>query len=389
MKYTRRFTDEIGPKVRDVKAGGSELRMLMLTFDPPGGSGGIEGRTRAYTMNLLKRGIHVEVAALAPGGGGAPESFSGTRLTRHSSSLSRLPWTLSSLVRESSSSHLDSIFFLSGGSTPLGILLLCFARLTNKRSGAFFYGKDVLQYRRHSWGRLLLVFSIILARRVATNSHYTASLLPIRPRRGVIVIYPGVDSEPVERATYSRGDNGPVRILFVGRLVRRKGADLLLRSFGRLRPEIPGARLDIVGDGPEMKNLTALSDVLHLGEAVSFHGALYGKDLWSMYAGASLLAMPARASADDAEGFGTVFLEAGAFGVPSVATWTGGIPEAVINGVTGRLVRSEDVEGLTKAMRDLVADPVERERLGANARARAADFSWASSTDQMLRLMGS
>jgi phosphatidylinositol alpha-1,6-mannosyltransferase len=137
-----------------------------------------------------------------------------------------------------------------------------------------------------------------------------------------------------------------------------------------------------------MKNLLTLSDGLHLNGAVTFHGALYGSSLWSKYAEACVFAMPARESTEDVEGFGTVFLEAGAFGVPSIATRTGGIPEAVIEGVTGKLVENDDVDGLTNAIGVLLQDRVERQRLGTNARTWASNFTWAASTDQVLRLMG-
>ena len=364
------------------------MRLLMVTFDPTSGSGGIEGRATAYTKILMKRGVCVEVAAFAPGPGSPSEEYHGTRLTRFTSSLGRLPKTFPALVRMSSSSSLDAIFFLSGGSTAVGILTLCFSRLTRRRSGVFFYGKDVLRYRKRAIGRLLLVLSILLANRVGTNSLYTANLLPISPRRRVVVIYPGVDSGLVDAAKDAHGERVPFRILFVGRLVRRKGADLLLTAFSRLSPQMPAAGVDIVGDGTELKSLVEMSERLGLDDSVKFHGALYGRELWDRYAAASLFVLPARESGEDAEGFGTVFLEAGAFGVPSVATRTGGVPEAVIDGVTGRLVESEDVEGLTNAMRELLDDPGERQRLGSNARSRVAEFTWEASTSQVLKLLG-
>jgi len=99
--------------------------------------------------------------------------------------------------------------------------------------------------------------------------------------------------------------------------------------------------------------------------------------------------MPSRQSQDDAEGFGTVFLEAGAFGVPSIGTQTGGIPEAVIGGVTGMLVRSEDVDGLSAAIQGLLAHPSEMRRLGKNAQQRSSQMSWESSTYEVLRLFAS
>ena len=360
----------------------------MVTFDPPTGSGGIEGRAMAYTKNFLKRGKYIEVAAFAPGGDAPPEQYFGTKLHRISSSFGTLPRGLSGLVGVSVSSSLDAEFFLSGGSTPIGVLGLCFARLTGRRSGVFFYGRDLLHSRKSLGGKLLLSLSVLLAHGVGTNSVYTAGLLPRGPRRRAVVAYPGVDPQLAIAAEKATGDKEQLRVLFVGRLVRRKGCDLLLRAFCQIKASLPGALLDLVGDGPEMKGLVALSEELGVRDAVTFHGALYGEQLWNRYACASLFVMPTRESGDDVEGFGTVYLEAGAFGVPSIATRTGGVPEAVLDGVTGRLVKSEDADGLAIAMLELLRSPEERRRLGDGAKARAARFTWQASTEQVLRIMG-
>jgi glycosyltransferase involved in cell wall biosynthesis len=364
------------------------VRILIVTFDPPRGSGGIEGRTMAYTAGLLSRAMHVEVAALAPGQNDTEEPYLGTRLVRLSASILQLPRTFQALVKMMSRSSLDSVFLLSGGSTPLGIMVLGYSRITRRKSGVFFYGRDILQATRRPTGRIALMIAVVLAERVATNSRYTASLLPYKPRTPLVIIYPGVDPSISGGLNDRARDNQSPRILFVGRLVKRKGADLLVTAFGKVKSELPGVRLDIVGDGPELENLKALAHGLGLDASVSFYGALYGSELWKRYAEASLFVLPSRRSRYDVEGFGTVFLEAGVFGVPSVGTRTGGIPEAVIDGITGILVDSEDPEGLSKTIQSLLENPVEMERLGRNARLRISEFSWDSSTSQVLRLLG-
>jgi len=364
------------------------LRLLTITFDPSEGQGGIEGRAMAYTAGLVGRGVHVEVAALSPGGKESEETYQGTRLVRLPSSFLRLPWTLRSLVRMMSRSSLDSVFMLSGGATGAGILILCFSRLTGRRSAVMFYGRDILQSRRRAKGRISLLLSILLANGVGTNSRYTMSLLPIRPRSPAVIVYPGVDATIAGGQPAVGRDRDEPHILFVGRLVRRKGVDLLLAAFNQLRAELPSARLDVVGDGPEMPRLLALASKLGLEGAVTFHGALFGRRLWEVYARSSLLVLPSRQSAYDVEGFGTVFLEAGMFGIPSIGTKTGGIPEAVLDGVTGKLVRPENADELHGAIKSLLEDPEELERMGTNALERARGFSWERSTDQVLRLLG-
>jgi len=363
------------------------MRVLTITLDPSEGQGGIEGRAMAYTAGLVNRGIHVEVAALSPGKKTSEEAYQGTKLVRLSSSFLRFPWTLRSLVHLMGRSSVDSVFMLSGGATGAGIVVLCVSRLTGRRSAVMFYGRDILQSRRRPIGRIALLMSVLLADGVGANSRYTLSLLPFRPRTPVIV-YPGVDvGRARQRETAGRSRSEP-RILFVGRLVRRKGADILLAAFGQLRAELPSVRLDVVGDGPEMSNLVSQANRLGLEGAVTFHGALFGQRLWDVYAKASLLVLPSRQSASDAEGFGTVFLEAGVFGIPSVGTRTGGIPEAVIDGATGKLVRADSTDELRSAIKSLRDDPEEMERMGLRALEWARRFSWERSTDQVLRLLG-
>ena len=364
------------------------MRLLTLTFDPPQGQGGIEGRAMEYTERLVKRGTHVEVAAFSSGQEMPVERYQGTKLVRLSSSILRLPWTLRSLVGLMSKSSLDSVFMLSGASTGVGVLTLCFARLTGRRSGVMFYGRDLLLSRKRPSGRILLVICLLLADRVGTNSRYTMSLLPFRPRTPPVIVYPGVDERIAEVYAAKGPNRSGTRILFVGRLVRRKGADILISALGRLKAEFPSLGLDVVGDGPEMQNLLALAEGLDLGDAVTFHGALFGRRLWEVYAGASLLVLPSRQSSEDVEGFGTVFLEAGMFGIPSIGTRTGGIPEAVIDGVTGKLVEAESVDDLRNAIVSFLDDPREMARLGTNARERAMRFSWERSTDHVLQLLG-
>jgi phosphatidylinositol alpha-1,6-mannosyltransferase len=361
-------------------------RLLIVTFDPPSGSGGVEGRSMAYTGRLLTRGFHVEVAAISPKGARSREPYIGTRLSRFPSSPIQGPRTLGGIVKMLNDSHLDSVFVLTGGATIIGLFLLAYAKVSRRRSVVFFYGRDLLQAKQRLATRFSVILSLMLAHRVATNSRFTAGLLPLVPRRPIAIVYPGVDPD-VRKGLGTRSEvNDSPRVLFVGRLVRRKGADLLLEAFAPLLSSFPSLKLDIVGDGPEMSALRNQASKLGIDKAVDFHGALYGQNLWRQYARASFLVMPSRSSRDDIEGFGTVFLEAGVFGVPSVGTRTGGIPEAVIDGVTGRLVNADDVEGLTKVLFELLSNPVERQRLGEGAKERAQAFNWDASCQNVIRL---
>src|SRR5208337_2714802 len=140
--------------------------------------------------------------------------------------------------------------------------------LMHRRTAVLFYGKDILQARRGLLGRMMMLASIVLSNTVFTNSRFTASLLPLIARRKQRVLYPSVDPR-LGSADLLRQRTGH-RILFVGRLVRRKGVDDLIDAFRLVSEDFPDWRLEIVGDGPERKKLEQLVADLGLGEKVEF-----------------------------------------------------------------------------------------------------------------------
>jgi glycosyltransferase involved in cell wall biosynthesis len=366
------------PRRRFVSLGENDnLRLLIITFDPPENIGGVEGRVRGYVQELTKEGHFVEIEALAPGYEFARESFNGAALHKSPSRISALPQAFRYTERIMMDDSIDSVFLLSGGITLLGNLLLLYCRLTGRRSAILFYGKDVLQARRSLLGRSLALTSQILANRVAANSLYTASLLHKFVSGKVDILPPSIDSSRTQDTAPTPSRESAGKILFVGRLVRRKGVDDLIQAFRILLPDYPNARLEIVGDGPERPRLVDLVTRLDLADHVTFYGSLRGDALYERYRECDFVAMPSRTMKDDVEGFGTVFLEAGLMGRPSVGTYSGGIPEAVTDKITGLLVKEGDVNELALALRTLLSDEDLRARLGANARARVLrDFTW-------------
>lgn len=364
------------------------MRLLIATFDPPENVGGVEGRAGAYARELAKAGHFVEIVALAPGYSFSSGRVQGAPLRRYPSSWRQTPRSFRAAAAELRGRSLDSVFLLSGALTLFGALMLCYARLTGRKSLVFIYGKDLLGARSSPVQRCLLVASALLTRRVAVNSRFTAGLLPAFVSRKVGVLYPGMDPETAGFAgPGARPPRSGRTVLFVGRLVQRKGVDDLLRAFASL-PASPRSQLVVVGDGPDRARLEAMAHSLGLDGRVEFRGTLRGRPLSEAYASADVLGMPSRATRDDVEGFGTVFIEAALFGTPSVGTRSGGIPEAIEDGTTGLLVPEGDAKGLSEALRLLLEDDALRSRLGEAARARAASgFTWAKSAERLVALL--
>ena len=177
-----------------------------------------------------------------------------------------------------------------------------------------------------------------------------------------------------------RAGDGPCHIVSVGRLAPMKGFAVLLEALA----EVDGARLTLVGDGPERAALEATARRLGLDGRVRFTGALGAGGVTDLLREADVFCLPSFA-----EGVPVVLMEAMAARLPVVATTIMGIPELVADGVAGRLVPPGRAAPLASALRELVADPAARARMGAAGRAAIeAGFDVDCSAEQLARLLG-
>jgi len=169
------------------------------------------------------------------------------------------------------------------------------------------------------------------------------------------------------RAAMEVEEGVPV-VLCLGSLVRRKGIDVLLEALALLaadgRARLP--RVWIVGQGPERPALEARSAELGLGASVRFLGRR--AEVGDLFAACDLVCMPSRA-----EGLGVAALEAMAAGRAVLASRTGGLAEAVVDGRTGVLVSPDDPAALAEGLGALLADPARAARLGGEGPARVAE----------------
>jgi glycosyltransferase involved in cell wall biosynthesis len=215
-------------------------------------------------------------------------------------------------------------------------------------------------------GDLFLAVSEAL-RRQAIARHY--------PAERTLTHYNGVDLDD-----FPAGPGGPDTILFVGRLVEKKGVEILLRAFASVRRVRPGASLVIIGEGPLRSRLERLA-----GESVRFLGSLPPADVSAWMRRSTMLAAPSVTARDgDAEGLPTVIVEAAASALPVVGTDHSGIPEAIVEGETGFIVPERDAEVLAVRIETILSTPDLRGRMGAAARVMAEQrFDFAR---QMRRL---
>jgi phosphatidylinositol alpha-1,6-mannosyltransferase len=201
------------------------------------------------------------------------------------------------------------------------------------------------------------------------------------------VVPPGVDTalfHPLDeggRAAARARLGLPVEgrlVMGISRLVPRKGFDILIDAAAELAPGRPDLHVAIVGAGRDRRRLEGLAG--RRGAPVQFLGRIPFADLPDAYACGDVFAMLCRNrwAGLEQEGFGIVFLEAAAGGMPVVAGASGGVRDAVVDGETGVVVeRPDDVVSVASAVAGLLDDPDGRRRMGAAARERAvASFSY-------------
>lgn len=188
----------------------------------------------------------------------------------------------------------------------------------------------------------------------------------------------GVDlaSAPAPRP---RTDDGPLRLLFVGRAEERKGLGVLLSAFGALVDHVP-AELTVVGaERDEVERLAPDDEVVASARIL---GRVSGDDLWRELRDADLLCAPSL----EGESFGMVLTEAFAAGTPVVASEIAGYSDVVTDGVDGVLVPPADPQRLGEVLRDLATDPERVSRMGEAGRRSAERYAWPRVADQVERV---
>lgn len=284
----------------------------------------------------------------------------------------------------------DATVYLPEPGPMLAMMLLQFFHAFRPRRLVLtFHGSEILKFAQSPMRRCLARRLIRHATRVSTLSNYTQELLLSHFPEAADKIYltPGAlrsDFAVVPPRPEARKNK--IVVLTVGRLHPRKGQLLTLQALRMLPPEVR-ARLEywIVGGQSkgnyEMQLRAVAAEQPDL--AVRFFGNLPDEELAGVYDGADIFAMTSLNLERSVEGFGLVYLEAAAHGLPVVAHDVGGVSEAVVDGVTGLLVPPNRPAQLAAAFEKLIHDRELRQKLGAAGREWAMRNCWKESAEAL------
>jgi glycosyltransferase involved in cell wall biosynthesis len=265
---------------------------------------------------------------------------------------------------------------------PQGLVAVLIKYLYKVRVIVTAHGADAFAFR----GRVangLKRFAVAKSDAWTTNTRATGEAIGLAKSLPTPDIIPmGVDVEQFSGGcpTRLRGElrSDDLLVLFVGRLVEKKGCYDLLEAFSLLRHDLRArTSLWIVGQGAEHDRLHAFATRLGIHPKVRFWGAVSNHRLPDFYAAADLFVAPSiRAESGDTEGQGVVLLEAFAARCCVLSTRVGGIAEVITDGATGLLVEPNAPRQLAGAMESLLGNASLRNRLAGNAFQRVNGYGW-------------
>lgn len=368
---------------------GSQPRIALVASSAYPALGGVEVHVRSVASELRDRGYAVEVWTVARDGVEqrgtvdgipvlhlpAPLPAKSVRSLSHFASSVPRAWR--AWAKEHERFRPDLLHVQCFG--PNGLYALALSRRFGTPLGVSSHGETFMD-EDAVFDRSIALRSGLrqaLRRAAFVTGCSDFALADLRTRFGLdghgVVVYNGVDQHDGGRT--SDASSRQPTVFAVGRLVRVKGMDLLLRAFSGAT--VPAAtRLVIGGDGPERTRLEQLAVELGIGDRVDFSGRLEPEAVEAAMRSAAVLAVPSRV-----EAFGIVVLEGWRAGAPVVVTDRGGPAEFVAHLQDGYLVPAEDVGALRQALEVLLTDTVTASRLGRAGSERVVGFTWAATVD--------
>ena len=265
-----------------------------------------------------------------------------------------------------------------GAAAPLGLLAPVLRRAGIKRIIALTHGHEV-------WWSKVWPFTWAMKSIARNVDHLTylgeftrraiSRTINSSAQSAMVKIAPGIDTDHFAPSDSFElkgqlGITDKKVIVSVGRLVHRKGQDVLIEAIPQILSKIPEAHLLLIGEGPYRQYLEKRAKDLEIDSHITFIGRVMYSDLPKYICLGEVFVMPSRSrlAGLEVEGLGIVYLEASACGLPVIAGNSGGAPDAVIDGVTGVVVDGKDQQVIATSIVNLLEDQEKAREMGQKGR---------------------
>jgi phosphatidyl-myo-inositol dimannoside synthase len=353
------------------------MNVLIVTpFYPPMVSG-VGTYTRDVVLALIERGHTVTV--LTCGDTHSVVNSDGVCVERASRRFhgSTSAWMIGRAIVRHGRRPFDVV--LSSVVYPLGVTGCALGHLFGRPLVVLSHGEDV-SAARESWIARRFVHHVLSsARRIVVNSNFTrGEVLHFGGAENrIMVVPPAIDAAPYLAVSKERRHDfrerfalaGRQVVLTVARLEPRKGHDTVLSAVHSLLPDFPDLHYLVVGAGDSTR-LWTMAGELGISDRLTVIEYLPTAELAVAFASSDVFVMVSRPSHSAVEGFGIVYLEAGAAGLACVAGNMGGCADAVDDGVTGLCVDPTDAAAVAAALGKVLSSPEIAARMGAAGRRR-------------------
>ena len=250
-------------------------------------------------------------------------------------------------------------------------------------------------YKKFKQKRILSSYK--KSKRIIANSNYTKELikesLEIDANK-ISIVHPGIDiyekfihNNTIVKIKNILNNSHPV-IITLARLELRKGHKLVLNALSRLIEKYPNLLYIIAGDGPSKKEIEEYARTLGINNNIRFLGWITEPEKSVLLKSTNLFVMTPHLDNQSVEGFGMSFIDAAFHGLATIGTDSGGIPDAIIDGRTGLIAKTSDVNDITAKIDELLSNPKKRLTLGMAGQKNALEkFQWKNKVKEYLDLI--
>ncbi|MEA3450087.1 MAG: glycosyltransferase family 4 protein [Patescibacteria group bacterium] len=278
---------------------------------------------------------------------------------------------------------------------PLGTVVYLLSFFYNFKYSLVLHGMDI-EYAKQRMCKAFLAKKILKkASVIICNSHYVAGIteefLGEKYKNKIKTLNPGVPRLPIgDFQLTNKINNNKLILLTLGRLVKRKGVDMVIKAMPEIVKEVPRLEYYIAGVGPDEEYLKKEKEKLpeNIQEKIHFLGEVSEDEKWQYLRKCDIFIMPNREIAGDCEGFGIVFLEANLAGKPVIGGKSGGTADAILDHETGILVDGESADEILDAVILFARDIVQRIEVGDKGMKRALScFRWQDKAKEFYKFL--